>query len=93
MGVQQRFRFDYNILRIILHSTYLPSTAFAPFLLGQSARGMTTGVRYRVELSQAERGEFTAMLSKDNCARGVGGRFHRVTGPSDASWKAIWNGR
>jgi hypothetical protein len=36
-------RVQDNILRIILRSTHLPSTTFAPFLLGQSAPGMTTG--------------------------------------------------
>jgi len=74
-------------------------------------------VRYRVELSQAERCELTAMLSKgkraarklkraqillaadagrsdEEIAHTVGGgRFPPCTGPSGASWRAIWNGR
>ena len=73
-------------------------------------------VRYRVELSQAERDELTAMLSKGKrAARKLkraqillaadAGRSDEelpvrwrwavppCTGPSGASWKAIWNGR
>ena len=73
-------------------------------------------VRYRVELSQAERGELTAMLSKgkraarklkraqillaadagcsdEEIARTVVVGGSTVTGPSGASWRAIWNGR
>ena len=73
-------------------------------------------VRYFVELSQAERCELTAMLSKGKRAAsklkraqillaadaGRGDeRLHArwrwaappCTGPSGASWKAIWNGR
>ena len=74
-------------------------------------------VRYRVELSQAERDELTAMLSggkraarklkraqillaadagrsDEEIARTVSGeRSPPSTGPSGASWKAIWSGR
>ncbi len=73
-------------------------------------------VRYRVELSQAERGGLTAMLSKGKraarklkraqilLAADAGCSDERLrarwrwavppcTGPSGASWKAIWNGR
>ena len=73
-------------------------------------------VRYRIELSQAERCELTAMLSKgkraarklkraqillaadagrsdEEIARTVGVAVPPYTGPSGASWKAIWNGR
>ena len=73
-------------------------------------------VRYRVELSQAERCELTAILSKgkravrklkraqillaadagrsdEEIARAVAVAVPPCTGPSGASWKAIWNGR
>jgi len=73
-------------------------------------------VRYRIELSQAERCELTAMLSKgkraarklkraqillaadagrsdDEIARTWRWAVPPCTGPSGASWKAIWNGR
>ena len=70
-------------------------------------------VRYRVELSQAERGELTAMLSGGKraalklkraqilLAADAGHSDEEIartvaappcTGPSAASWKAIWNG-
>ncbi len=73
-------------------------------------------VRYRVELSQAERCELTTMLSGGKraarklkraqilLAADAGCATRRspapsrsaappCTGPSGASWKAIWNGR
>jgi len=73
-------------------------------------------VLYHVELSQAERGELTTMLSKGKraaasssapkyCWRRTPAAATRrlpapwrwaappCTGPSGASWKAIWNGR
>ena len=73
-------------------------------------------VLYHVELSQAERGELTTMLSKgkraarklkraqillaadagssdEEIARAVAVGGSPCTGPSGASWKAIWNGR
>jgi hypothetical protein len=69
-------------------------------------------VRYRVELSQAERCELTAMLSKGKRAarklkraqillaadagcsdEEIARTVPPCTGPSGASWKAIWNRR
>src|SRR6202051_5148546 len=91
-----------------------PDFRFICRFVRSSNKEVGMNVRYRVELSQAERCELTAMLSKgkraarklkraqillaadagcgdEEIARTVA--VPPCTGPSGASWKAIWNGR